>query len=61
MLADQDSTNGTDVNGQLVKKRVRIKDGDAIRLAKLVTLRFRCSRDEPPPSSHDLSKTTVIL
>jgi DNA-binding NarL/FixJ family response regulator/class 3 adenylate cyclase len=60
-LVDQRSTNGTYVNGQLVQKPTRLKDGDEIRLAKVIVLRFRCSRDEPPNSTDDLSKTTVLL
>lgn len=60
-LVDQQSTNGTSVNGAAVNKPTRIKDGDEIRLARVVVLRFRCTRDEPAPSAADLSKTTVVL
>jgi len=60
-LVDQRSTNGTYLNGQLVQKPTRLKDGDEIRLAKVVALRFRCDRTEPASSVEDLSKTTVLL
>ena len=60
-LVDQQSTNGTSVNGAHVTKPTRIKDGDELRLARVVTLRFRCTREEPAASAADLSKTTVVL
>lgn len=60
-IVDQHSTNGTYLNGLLVQKPMRIKDGDEIRLAKVIALRFRCTRDEPAPTTGDLQKTTVVL
>lgn len=44
-LIDQHSTNGTYLNGLLVQKATQLKDGDEIRLAKIFTLRFRCTRE----------------
>jgi len=60
-LVDQRSTNGTFLNGVTVQKPTRIKDGDEIRLAKVVTLRFRCTRAEPALPPGDVQKTTVVL
>jgi DNA-binding NarL/FixJ family response regulator/class 3 adenylate cyclase len=60
-LVDQHSTNGTYLNGLLVQKPMRVKDGDEIRLAKIITLRFRCTRNEPAASTGELQKTTVVL
>lgn len=60
-LVDQHSTNGTYLNGLLVQKPTRIKDGDEIRLAKVIALRFRCTREEPASTLADVQKTTVVL
>ena len=60
-LVDLHSTNGTYLNGLLVQKPMRVKDGDEIRLAKVVALRFRRNRDEPAPTVEDLQKTTEVL
>jgi DNA-binding NarL/FixJ family response regulator len=60
-LVDQRSTNGTYLNGLLVQKPMRLKDGDEIRLAKVVTLRFRCTREEPVVTEGELQKTTMVI
>lgn len=60
-LVDQHSTNGTYLNGLLVQKAVELKDGDEIRLAKVVTLRFRCTREFKPAAAGpvDYEQTTA--
>lgn len=61
VLVDQQSTNGTTLNGIPVNKPVRIKDGDEIRLARAVGLRFRCTRAEPVTSQLNPSGSTVVI
>jgi class 3 adenylate cyclase len=58
-LVDQQSTNGTYLNGRPVLKPIRLEDGDEIRLAKDIILRFRCLREEPLTTPLDLPKATV--
>lgn len=60
-LVDQHSTNGTQLNGHPVQKPAPLRDGDEIRLAKVISLRFRCAREEPPNSREELAKTTMVL
>ena len=58
-LIDQHSTNGTYLNGLLAQKAVELKDGDEIRLAKVVLLRFRCAREVVLDAPEPIDKTTV--
>jgi len=58
-LIDQQSTNGTYLNGLLIQKASVLKDGDEIRLAKVVTLRFRCTREQRLDSPRPAEKTTI--
>lgn len=61
MLIDQHSTNGTYLNGLLAQKAVELKDGDEIRLAKAVLLRFRCAREMLLEAAEAIDKTAVQL
>jgi class 3 adenylate cyclase len=58
-LIDQHSTNGTYLNGLLAQKSVELKDGDEIRLARVVLLRFRCTREVVLDAPEPIDKTTV--
>lgn len=63
-LLDQHSTNGTYLNGMLVQKAVELKDGDEIRLAKIVLLRFRCAREmklDDSQSAQPFAQTTAQI
>jgi len=60
-LIDQHSANGTYLNGMLVQKATVLKDGDEIRLAKIITLRFRCTRAQILETASTLDKTTVQM
>lgn len=58
-LVDQQSTNGTYLNGRPVLKPTRLRDGDEIRLAKGITLRFRHPREAPVSPELDTPNATV--
>lgn len=60
-LIDQHSTNGTYLNGMLVQKATALKDGDEIRLAKLVSLRFRAAREVKLTEATSLEQTTAQI
>ena len=49
-LVDLNSTNGSFVNGELVRRRIRLQDGDRVRLGSISFVFFDCRHSQQLPA-----------
>lgn len=49
-LVDLNSTNGSFVNGELVRRRIRLQDGDRVRLGSISFVFFDCRHSQQVPA-----------
>ena len=58
-IEDQNSTNGTFLNGKKLRKPTAIKNGDLISLGKNIVLEFVYEKHDEIPESPEIPKPTL--